>query len=593
MTHATPGLPTGSTVADRTGFSAGDLIGRRGASNKGDIVIIGAGLAGLFTALKLAPLPVTVIAAAPLGEGASSAWAQGGIAAAVGEGDTTEAHAADTIAAGAGIVDREVARTIADEAPDRIRDLLSFGVPFDRDLEGHFVLSKEAAHSANRVVRVTGDRAGAAIMQALIAQVRATPSIRVLEGFSAQELVTHNGTINGVRLIRSADLGNGHYDLIPAYAVVLATGGIGGLYKVMTNPPHARGEGLGMAARAGAIIADAEFVQFHPTALNVPSDPNPLITEAIRGEGAPLVNADGNRFMLAIHPDAELAPRDIVARGVATEIAAGRGAFLDCRKAIGADFASRYPTVFAHCQNAGIDPATDLIPIAPAAHYHMGGIATGIEGRSSVPGMWALGEVASTGLHGANRLASNSLLEAVVMGARVAADIAATVPETVLVRAELEPRPGNPGLPAGQRNALIESLRETMTQNVGVVRTASGLRAAISTIRAIRNQSDANDPDLHNMAIAAGLITAAALRREESRGAHARADFPNLCASLAGRSRLTLTELDRNGGTIGGSTPLSAGAIHAASDSWPVELCAVGDRPASDCTELLNHVAAR
>ncbi len=591
MTDPTAIIKTGSFSADRNGFSTGDLTGRRGASDKGDIVIIGAGLAGLFTALKLAPLPVTVIAAAPLGEGASSAWAQGGIAAAVGEGDTTDAHAADTIAAGAGIVDRDVAHIIANEAPDRIRDLLSFGVPFDRDLKGHFVLSKEAAHSANRVVRVTGDRAGAAIMQALIAQVRATPSIRVLEGFSAQELVTQNGAINGVRLIRSADLGNGHYDLIPSYAVVLATGGIGGLYKVMTNPPHARGEGLGMAARAGAIIADAEFVQFHPTALDVPADPNPLITEAIRGEGATLVNGDGERFMLAIHADAELAPRDIVARGVATEIAAGRGAFLDCRSAIGANFAKRYPTVFAHCQDAGIDPATDLIPVAPAAHYHMGGIATGIDGRSSVPGLWALGEVASTGLHGANRLASNSLLEAVVMGARVAADIATTVPETVLVRAELEPRPGKAGLPADERNALIETLRETMTKNVGVVRTATGLRAAISTIRAIRNQSDANDPDLNNMAIAAGLIATAALAREESRGAHARADFPKTHASLAERSTLTLSELDRLGRLIGSSTPLSAGSINGGSDGWPVELCAVGGSPAGDCAEPSQLIA--
>ena len=376
----------------------------------GDIVIVGAGLAGLYTALKLAPLPVTIVAAAPLGEGASSVWAQGGIAAAVGEGDTAQSHAHDTIVAGAGIVDEDVARTVAEEAGDRVRDLLRYGVPFDRDLEGHFVLSREAAHSAKRIVRVSGDRAGAAIMQALIAAARATPSIRVLTGHEAEDLVIENGRVVGVRLARGETRGQGTYELIPASAVVLATGGVGGLYAVTTNPAYARGEAIAFAARAGAVIADPEFVQFHPTAIDIGADPAPLATEALRGEGALLVNKAGERFMLRHHPDAELAPRDIVARGVFEEIIAGRGAFLDCRKAIGDRFATAYPTVFAHCKSAGIDPVTELIPVAPAAHYHMGGIATDMHGRSSVEGLWAAGEVASTGLHGANRLASNSLL---------------------------------------------------------------------------------------------------------------------------------------------------------------------------------------
>jgi L-aspartate oxidase len=252
----------------------------------GDVVIIGAGLAGLFTALKLAPLPVTVIAAAPLGEGASSMWAQGGIAAAVGEGDSTEKHAKDTIAAGAGIVDEAIAKLVADEGPDRIRDLLSYGVPFDRDLSGHYVLSQEAAHSEKRVVRVSGDRAGAAIMQALIAAVRSAPSIRVLEGYEADELIADDRQVQGVRLIGSSDNGGGNYEFVPASAVVLATGGIGALYALTTNPPYARGEAIAMAARAGAVIADAEFVQFHPTAIDAGVDPAPLATEALRGEGA-------------------------------------------------------------------------------------------------------------------------------------------------------------------------------------------------------------------------------------------------------------------------------------------------------------------
>ena len=394
-------------------------------------VIIGAGLAGLFTALKLSPHPVTIVSGAPLGQGASSAWAQGGIAAAVGEGDATAAHAADTIAAGAGLVDAAVARSIAADAPDRIRDLLEYGVPFDRDLEGHYVLSREAAHSANRIVRVQGDRAGQAIMEALIATVRATPSISVLEGYEAQELITRGDgrkkRVTGIYLAKTDDPA-ALYKIDGINAVILATGGIGALYRLTTNPAHARGDGIAMAAKAGATIADAEFVQFHPTAIDVPEDPAPLASEALRGEGAILVDANGRRFMPAVHQDAELAPRDIVARAVFAQIAAGNGAFLDCTDAIGAEFAARFPTVHARCIEAGIDPVIEPIPVAPAEHYHMGGIKTDANARTSIAGLWAVGEVAATGLHGANRLASNSLLEAVVMAARAGADIAGISP---------------------------------------------------------------------------------------------------------------------------------------------------------------------
>ncbi|MBA4172840.1 MAG: L-aspartate oxidase [Hyphomicrobium sp.] len=515
----------------------------RAMRGDGDIIVIGAGLAGLFTALKLAPLPVTVIAAAPLGEGASSVWAQGGISAAVGDGDTPAKHAADTIAAGAGIVDDKIALVVAEEAPDRIRDLLAYGVPFDRDLAGHFVLSKEAAHSEKRVVRVSGDRAGAAIMQSLIAAVRQTPSIRLLEGYEAEELIMGNGRVSGLRLIRSAARGNGTWELIPASAVVLATGGIGALYAVTTNPAYARGEAIAFAARAGAAIADAEFVQFHPTALDVGLDPAPLVTEALRGEGAILVNRHGDRFMASIHPDAELAPRDIVARGVFAEIAAKRGAFLDCREAIGHRFKDAYPTVYAHCQAAGIDPARDLIPVAPAVHYHMGGIATDASGRTSVDGLWAAGEVACTGLHGANRLASNSLLEAVVFGARVAADIAANTPPTH-GRHMSEPQriPGvRPAGPAS-RAAALARLRATMTDHVGVVRTAAGLKTALSVLAEIERAAN-GDTVLANMALAARFIATAALKREESRGGHFRSDFPKPKPALRKRSYLTLPDL--------------------------------------------------
>lgn len=526
--------------AQPTAFRPADM--KPGA---GDIVIIGAGLAGLFTALKLAPLPVTVIAAAPLGEGASSVWAQGGIAAAVGEGDSPAQHAADTIAAGAGTVDAGIARLVADEAGDRIRDLLAYGVPFDRDLAGHYVLSKEAAHSEKRVVRVSGDRAGAAIMQALIAAVRTTPSIRVLEGYEADDLIADDGAVGGVRLIRPTALGEGTYEFVPACAVVLATGGVGGLFAVTTNPSYAKGEAIAMAARAGAVIADAEFVQFHPTAIDAGLDPAPLATEALRGEGATLVNKSGKRFMLATDPRGELAPRDIVARGVFAEIKAGRGAFLDCRTAIGARFDEAYPTVAAFCRSAGIDPVKNLIPVAPAEHYHMGGIASDGRGRTSVQGLWAVGEVASTGLHGANRLASNSLLEAVVFGARVAADIKSVLPEGrsghfVEPRRISGPHPAEPG----SRSAAVQRLRAIMTRNVGVVRTAKGLRIALGDLAEIAAEAH-DDSVLANMVLTARFIAAAALYRKESRGGHYRSDYPAADPAQAKRSFLTLTDVER------------------------------------------------
>ncbi len=510
----------------------------------GDVVIVGAGLAGLFTALKLAPLPVTVLAAAPLGQGSSTGWAQGGVAAAVGRNDKAASHASDTIAAGAGIVDAGVANFVAAEGPARIADLVAYGVPFDREADGSFALSQEAAHSRRRVVHVSGDRTGAAILDALIAKVRATPSIRVLESYEADDLIVVDGRVEGVRLVRTGAAGKEVYEYFPACAVVLATGGVGGLYAVTTNPPYARGEAIAMAARAGAMISDAEFVQFHPTAIDVGLDPAPLATEALRGEGATLVNARGERFMATLDPRAELAPRDVVARAVFTEVAAGRGAFLDCRAAIGDRFASAFPTVFAFCQKAGIDPARELIPVAPAAHYHMGGIATDARGRSSVPGLWAVGEVASTGLHGANRLASNSLLEAVVFAARAAQDIGALDRERGRrERVELQ-RVGDSTADHGAtRGPAVARLRRTMSQYVGVVRDAAGLKKAISTLRDIERHAG-NDRVLANMALAARFIAAGALLREESRGAQARSDYPAADTERAARTFLTLDDID-------------------------------------------------
>ncbi len=507
---------------------------------QGDVVIVGAGLAGLFTALKLAPMPVTVVSAGPLGDGASSVWAQGGIAAAIGEGDTPEDHAADTIEAGSGLCDEAVVRLLTREARGRIEDLLRYGVPFDRDIEGKLMLSREAAHAARRIARVKGDTAGRAIMAALVHAVRATPSIRVLEGWSAREIAMGDGRATGVRIWPADDDDARPGHLVRARAVVLATGGAGQLFAVTTNPPQARGEGLAMAARAGAVLSDVEFVQFHPTAIAIGCDPAPLATEALRGEGAILVNGLGVRFLAERHPLAELAPRDVVAEAVYREVMAGRGAYLDCRAAIGARVPEVFPTVYAACMSAGIDPTTDLIPVAPAAHYHMGGILTDANGRTTIDRLWACGEVASTGAHGANRLASNSLLEAVVFGARIADDIAGQMPSRDARRSRI------PAIAMGSR-AGGESdrarLRKVMATELGIIREREGVVRALSTILELERGAGHN-LEFSNMLTSAKLIAAAALQREESRGAHRRSDFPRALKSFHHRTRITLAEAD-------------------------------------------------
>ena len=478
-------------------------------------VIIGGGLAGLMTALRLAPQPVILLAKVPLSEGAASAWAQGGIAAAVGEDDRPALHAADTLAAGDGLGDPIVVNRIAAAAPAAIIELERHGVVFDRDKAGRLALGLEAAHARRRIVHVAGDGTGAAIMRALVTAVQATPSITVIEGLEARRLLVDDRGIAGVLAAGPSDA-----CLLPTRRVVLATGGLGGLYAHTTNPLGAIGQGLALAARAGAALADMEFVQFHPTALDVGLDPMPLVSEAVRGEGAALVDETGERFMAGIGRG-ELEPRDVVSRAVAAHLALGHRVFLDARPALGAAFAEHFPGIAARCRAAGIDPARQPIPVRPAAHYHMGGIAVDAEGRSTIEGLWACGEAAASGLHGANRLASNSLLEAVVMASAVADSLAGIEPAPL-------PAPRPVVLPPAPE---VKALRGPISASLGVVRDRAGLERAVDRLQPLAFTGGSGaDP-----ALVALMIATAALAREESRGGHWRADFPQSSPAWARR----------------------------------------------------------
>jgi L-aspartate oxidase len=473
------------------------------------VLVIGAGLAGLSAALAAAPRRALVLSPTPLGEGCASSWAQGGMAAALAHDDDPDLHAADTLAAGAGLCDPEAVAVLTREGPAAVRALAALGAPFDRTSEGEFVLSLEAAHSKARVARVGGDGAGLAIMRAVIAAVRASRHVEVREDARALALLQDDhGTVLGV-LAHVA----GHRMEIRAAATVLATGGIGGLYAITTNPFEARGEGLALAARAGAEIIDPEFVQFHPTAIDIGIDPAPLATEALRGEGAQLVDSQGRPFMHRFHPAGDLAPRDVVARAIAAETRHGGQVFLDTPSAIGSSFDIHFPAVFAACRAAGLDPRVQPIPVKPAAHYHMGGVGSDLWGQTSLAGLFAVGECASAGVHGANRLASNSLLEAAVFGRRAGE----RAREMRLSRCEPAPSTAPPLLP----NPALAALRQRMTAEAGVTRNARGLGDLLNWID---GQAAAHGEGL--ALVAARLIASAALARRESRGAHFRSDFP-------------------------------------------------------------------
>ena len=482
------------------------------------VVVVGGGIAGLATALALDDC--VVVANEAIGGGASM-LAQGGIAAALDRGDSPALHAADTLRVGADLADRAIVALVTDAAASRIDWLRTLGVEFDRSPSGAIAVGREAGHCRQRIVHAGGDRTGAAVMRVMRDAAGQRPDIRLLEGFELIELVTSGDRAAGV-LLEGAD---GLRLAVLASNVVLATGGIGGCFDRTTNPPTSRGAGLAAAARRGIELADLEFLQFHPTALAVDADPLPLLTEALRGAGAVLLDEGGKRFMQAIHPDAELAPRDVVARNVFSTTAAGRQVLLDATGI--ADLTERFPGACALASAAGLDATRRALPVVTAVHFHMGGIATDARGATSMTGLWACGEVAATGLHGGNRLASNSLLEGLVFGARIARAIrAAKLPLTtgplVVPRA--------PSLCAPDRER-IASLRRLAGSSLGPLRSGQVMLAALHRLDGWQPASRVE----YDLVSVTRACLQAALTRTESRGAHQRRDYPQASDGAASR----------------------------------------------------------
>jgi len=480
-----------------------------------DVLVIGSGVAGLSAALAAAPARVTVLTKTAFGSG-NSVHAQGGVAVALAADDSPALHSRDTFAVGGRLNDAEAVHVLTSEGPQRTQLLIDLGTNFDRSSDGELDLAREAAHSVRRVLHAA-DATGAAMIDSLRRAVRGNTRIRVVEHAAVVDLHVDGGRVCGATTIDR----HGRATVHAAGAVVLATGGSGRLFEMTTNPPEATADGLCLAARAGATLRDLEFVQFHPTALAAAgADPLPLLTEALRGDGALLIDETGRRIAFDWHADGELAPRDVVARGIAGHRLQGHDVYLDVTP-IGARLADRYPTAVRACRAYGIDPASGRIPVSPAAHYHMGGVATSLDGRTDVDGLLAAGEVAATGVHGANRLASNSLLEALVFGARAGAAAAA---DSVVVSRALETASPIRHSDRARSATVAATVRSTMWRDVGLVRDHAGLVAAAERFDDL--DSRGLDHDAGNLLLGARLITRAALARTESRGAHHRLDFP-------------------------------------------------------------------
>src|SRR5215212_3034832 len=482
-------------------------------------LVVGSGVAGLHTALRASSEgEVMVLTKRSLFDSAT-AYAQGGIAAALGAGDSPELHRRDTLAAGAALCDAKAVEILVEEGPARVRELQTAGARFDLEPGGDFKLGREAAHSRRRIVHAHGDQTGAEVARALIERVSQSKRIEVLERTRVLDLIVVNGRCHGVRATVAGEPAD-----ILADATVLATGGCGQVYRYTTNPEVATGDGYAIAYRAGVKLADMEFVQFHPTALETPENPLALISEAVRGEGAILVDDKGTRFMVKRHRLAELAPRDVVAREIYRERQNGKGVYLDARK-LGRSFRTRFPGIFALCKARGIDPSKDLIPVIPAAHYMMGGIVTDLAGRSSMGRLYACGEVSRTGVHGANRLASNSLLEGLVFAERVARDM--------ISLAKLKGMPQRTDWDApplkdrGAAQVAADAVRRVMWDHVGIDRSGKGLREGLALLHDIETRLPVGATEEVNMVETARLIATAALMRKESRGGHYRSDFPH------------------------------------------------------------------
>jgi len=489
-------------------------------------LVVGSGVAGLHTAWRASQHGDVLLLTKRSLFDSATAYAQGGIAAALGAGDSPALHRQDTLAAGAALCDASAVQALVEEGPARVRELQTAGAHFDLDPAGKLELGREAAHSKNRIVHAHGDQTGAEVARTLVERVRDSKRVRVIEKARVLDLIIHRGECVGVRVSLS-----GTATEIVADATVLATGGCGQVYRYTTNPVVATGDGFAIAHRAGVVLSDMEFVQFHPTALDTPENPLALISEAVRGEGATLVNARGVRFMVKRHRLAELAPRDVVARAIFAQQRRGR-VFLDARD-LGEQFVSRFPGIFALCQARGLDPRRDLIPVTPAAHYMMGGVATDLCGRSSVRRLYAVGEVARTGVHGANRLASNSLLEGLVFAERVARDLVTSEP---LTRAPAVGRWKVPPLAdRGAAQVAADEIRACMWEGAGIARTAPGLHRTLERLDAIGQRLPRGATEEMNMLQTARLIAEAALLRKESRGGHYRTDFPRAKRDWTGR----------------------------------------------------------
>jgi len=495
--------------------------------NSYDYVIVGSGIAGLYTALLAKEHGSVLILTKGSIEDTNTRYAQGGIAAAIGENDSAELHYKDTIAAGAGLCDSEAVRILVEEAPDRIADLIKFGVPFDT-MEGEIALTKEAAHSVPRVLHAGGDATGEHIEVTLSRQVRQS-RIKVLEYTLATEIIIEGNQATGVRTLDCRTGSTGEYG---CRCLILATGGAGKLFKYTTNQDVATGDGIALAYHAGAEIADIEFIQFHPTAIRLPGVHPFLISEAVRGEGGLLRNTKGTRFMPEYAREAELAPRDVVARSIVHEMrkTGTDRVFLDVTHLPPYLVTTRFPHIYRFCLDHGIDITRGLIPVAPAAHYMMGGVRVNPWGETNIAGLFAAGETASTGVHGANRLASNSLLETIVFSKRIIDRTRNNTKNTPTRESKSTRHLDQHPRPARVPHLSLLGLQSLMWDEIGIIRSGESLAEAAAVLaaweEALPPPVDRPSYELNNLVLNARLMTEAALIREESRGAHFRTDYP-------------------------------------------------------------------